>query len=216
MLCYAMLCCAMLYYAMLCYAMLCYAMLCCAMLCYAMLYYAMLCYAMLCYTMLCYAILCYTMLCYAMLCHAMLYYAIPLQVVSGVYPSSTNALRNDLSHWDTLQLQASKQHSPSPGRDHVLHHALRNAMPSPTEKASRNSKGNLSAMHRIFEEKERKRLFFASNTPKPPESPPEIAQSQYRRGLRKDYMASTKTSSQKEFHGSPVPAPAARGGSGWF
>lgn len=129
-----------------------------------------------------------------------------------MYPSSTNSPKNDLNHWDTLALQNSGSlRSKSPGRDHVLHQALRNAQPAPTEKMSMNSKGNVSVMHRIYEEREKQRRSGSHLA-----QSPDLAQSQHRRSLRRDYMAPTVTSSGKEKPGLTSPTTAVKGGSGWF
>ena len=130
-----------------------------------------------------------------------------------MYPSSTNSPKNDLNHWDTLALQNSGgKRSKSPGRDHVLHQALRNAQPSPTEKMSMNSKGDVSIMHRIYEEREKQRRSGPHLGP----ASPDLAQSQHRRSLRKNFMAPTITSSSKEKPGLTSPTTAVKGGSGWF
>ena len=85
-------------------------------------------------------------------------------------------------------------------------------MPSPAEKMSLNSKGNVSIIHKAFEEKERQRVSGLFS----PLGSPNVAQSTHRKGLRKDYMAPTVTSCRKEKPGVVMPSTAVKGTSGWF
>ena len=131
-----------------------------------------------------------------------------LNVVSGVYAASAFAPSNDLNHWDTLVMQMeSKKRSGSPqAREHILHQALRKNAPSPTERMSMNSKGDLSIIHRVFEQEERKR------TGKSVLSPQEKSERSKSRS-RPDYMSPTVVSQSKEKPTVAHPITAARGSS---
>ncbi len=134
-----------------------------------------------------------------------------LNVVSGVYPASAYAPSSDLNHWDTLVMQMeSKKRSGSPqSREHILHQALRKNAPSPTERMSMNSKGDVSIIHRVFEQEERKRLGRSAL------SPQDKAERSKNRS-RPDYMSPTVVSQSKEKPTVAHPITAARGSSRFY